>query len=250
MFLPKEVDGSIAAATAILISPDTILQQEGLTIDPTTGNIPAKKGDVFVATFPVMNWTGLSDISYAVAAYRSDGVQDQTTKNVKTSSYSSENETIMIVKRSDGYVRLYLVNSNPISNLKQTVGSVSICHVAKITGGGGGASNSPIVIPSSGISSLRANDIDANDYIEISMTFVKWEPISIEIIGVSKFEIYGRWNDSATSIGVTAPTGVEVTPLGGGSIRIRNTSGAKWYGNLIKVTYRPSAVTLTRNTPA
>jgi hypothetical protein len=108
----------------------------------------------------------------------------------------------------------------------------------------------PPPVPVNPVSILRANDIEANDYIDIQMTFAQWEPIDIEIIGVNKFNAYGRWNGTDASLGVTAPTGVEVTPLGGGSIRIRNTTTAKWYGNLIKVTYRPSAVVITRNTPA
>jgi hypothetical protein len=110
--------------------------------------------------------------------------------------------------------------------------------------------SSSIVWKHNPVSVFRANDVEVNDYVEISMTFVKWSPIDIEIVGVEKFNAYGRWNSVDSSLGMTAPADVEITPLGGGSIRIRNTGTSPWYGNQIKVTYTPSAVTLTRNTPA
>jgi hypothetical protein len=168
-----------------------------------------------------------------------------------------------------GYISLRYWKESPggINNLtfpkNESTGAVS---VAKLSGGGAasqgpishaasligtGTATDPLAVANPNYeTTFRCNDIKANDYIDIKMTFVKWEPLTIVISGVNRFEAYGRWNDADSSLGMTAPTGMEVTPLGGGSIRIRNTGTGTWYGNLVKVTYMPSVVQLTRNTPA
>jgi hypothetical protein len=262
----KDIDGVIPATTYSPLIPATYKTERGITMSDD-GKIQVKAGEVYLITLPAFKWTNTATVRRIVSCYNTTG--SSNTQNIYdnipgvTQVFS---ETFMIIVPADGYMMIRVWNQQEISDLKIQTDSYGMLQVARLSGGGGGTaamlpvhdatikgtgtSSDPLVVARPNYESvLRANDIDANDYIELSMTFVKWEPIEIKIIGVNKFELYGRWNGTDV-ISMTAPAGVEVTSLGGGSIRIRNTSANKWYGNQIKVTYLPSAVTLTRNTPA
>jgi hypothetical protein len=94
---------------------------------------------------------------------------------------------------------------------------------------------------------LRLNDIKANEYVDLKMDYVAWEPIYIRLVGVNKVEAYGRWNGTDASLALTVePNILTFTPIGGGKVRMQNTSTGTLYGNLLIVDYRPSAVEVAK----
>jgi hypothetical protein len=249
-FRPAAISGSLG--TTINITPNAA-SENGLSISSDGKIGPFKAWDVVLVTFGLATWSGLADMKYNILDYNnSDSETQAMSAAVGANGYSISPKTFMLLKNQDGYIKLTLSPAASTTDFTPSNSTNGIWHVARLTGGAVATTMStPLMLDSSaGISAARANDIKANDYIDIKMTFVQWEPITIEIIGVTKLEAYGRWNSTDSSLGITATTGMEVTPLGGGSIRIRNVSSSTWYGNLVKVTYMPSAVALTRNTPA
>jgi hypothetical protein len=93
------------------------------------------------------------------------------------------------------------------------------------------------------VSTFRINDMPANAYFDIQMTFVQWEPFMISIAGVNAEWITGRWGETATNVDVVGVHTWSITPLGDGKLRLMNTSNETWYGNIVQATYLPSEVT-------
>jgi hypothetical protein len=271
------VDKSLAETPSLVITPKAgilgtiytvtpeagMISYGGLTME-SDGKIWGKAGDVFLVNLPRCTHTIESSNVLSLQSYTAGGTTVSNPLAYVTSAPSKYffGCSDVMTLWEDGYMFVRFTTESGSTQFGDVTwnGYNPRIRITKISSGGGsafanmshdsslvgtGTQADPLKLARHVTeSSYRINDLQPNGYVDLAMTFTAWEPMQISIVGVSKIDIWGRWEGTDSSLATThSPAGtLSISPLGSGRMRIQNISGNILYGNIITINYDASAV--------